>query len=52
MDIHKMFEIKIKIILNNNLYKNQMIDEETYSKVNEKLLGLLKGVNKIERTII
>ncbi len=42
MNIDKITEIKIKIIINNNLYKRKIIDEETFSYVNEKLLISLK----------
>jgi len=42
MNINKISEIKIKIIINNNLFKRNIIDEETFTKVNEKLLILLK----------
>lgn len=44
MDIQNAFDIKIKMILNNSLYKRKIIDEETYSKANEKLLLLLKNI--------
>ena len=42
MENNKILETKIKIIINNDLYKRKIIDEETYSKANEKLLLLLK----------
>ena len=38
----KIFTIEIKIIINNNLYKKNIIDEKTYSKVNDLLLHKLK----------
>ena len=41
---NKIFKIKIQIIINQNLYKKNYIDEKTYSKVNEKLLHSLKQV--------
>lgn len=42
MNINKITEVKFKIIINNNLYKKKVIDENTFSKANEKLLRLLK----------
>ena len=44
MEISKIFEVQIKIIINNSLYKKNVIDEQTFSIVNEKLLRLLKNV--------
>ena len=41
--INEIIEIRIKILINNNLYKKKVIDEEIYSKVNEKLLKLLNN---------
>lgn len=43
MNINKITETKIKIIINNNLYKRKIIDDETYSKANEQLIKLLKN---------
>lgn len=40
MKFNKITEIQIQILINNNLYKKEIIDEETYSIVNEKLLRL------------
>ena len=34
----KPIEVKIKIIINNNLYKKNIIDKQTYSAINELLL--------------
>lgn len=48
MNINKITEIRIKIIINNNLYKRKIIDEETYSKANEKLLILLKRFQTVK----
>jgi len=42
MNIDKLTEIQLQIIINNSLYKKNIIDEETFSKANEKLLKLLK----------
>ena len=42
----KNFIIELKIIINNNLYKKNIIDEKTFSKVNDLLLGkLYEGKN-------
>ncbi len=38
----KIFKINIKIIINKNLYKRNIIDENTFIKVNEILLKELK----------
>lgn len=42
MNISKITEVQLQIIINNNLYKKKIIDEDTFSKANEKLLRLLK----------
>ena len=39
---NKIFEVQIQIIINNNLYRKNLIDENTFSKVNDKLLKNLK----------
>lgn len=44
MNINKITDIKIKIIINNNLYNRKVIDEETFSKVNEQLIKMLKNI--------
>ena len=41
MKIDKITELKFEIIINNNLYKKKIIDENTFSKANEKLLKVL-----------
>ena len=38
----KIFIIELKIIINDNLYKKNIIDEKTFSKVNDLLLHKLK----------
>lgn len=43
MDMNKIVEVQIQIIINTNLYKN-IIDENTFSKANEKLLKMLKAL--------
>ena len=42
MDINKITEVQLQIIINNSLYKKNVIDESTFSKANEKLLKMLK----------
>ena len=42
MDINKITELQLQIIINNSLYKKNVIDESTFSKANEKLLKMLK----------
>ncbi len=37
----EIFYLKIKIIINQNLYKKDCIDEDTFSKVNDILLKKL-----------
>ena len=44
MDINKIVEVQIQIIINTNLYKKNIIDENTFSKANEKLLKMLKAL--------
>ncbi len=39
---NKIFIIELKIIINNNLYKNNIINEKTFHKVNDLLLDKLK----------
>ena len=40
---NKIFEIQMQVIINNSLYKKNYIDKKTFSKVNEKLLKILKS---------
>ena len=35
---NKIFEINVEILINNSLYKNNIIDENTYRKANDSLL--------------
>ena len=41
--INKKSEIQLQIVINNNLFKKGIIDEDTYLMVNDKLLKLLKN---------
>jgi len=44
MKINKITEVQMQIIINTNLYKKSIIDESTFSKVNDKLLKMLKAL--------
>lgn len=44
MDMNKITEVQMQIIINTNLYKKSIIDESTFSKVNEKLLKMLRAL--------
>lgn len=44
MDMNKITEVQIQIIINTNLYKRNIIDENTFSKVNERLLKKLAAL--------
>lgn len=44
MKINKVFEIQLKLIVNMRLFKRNIIDEYTFSKVNDKLLKKLKSL--------
>ena len=42
MNVNKITEVQMQIIINTNLYKKIYIDEETFTKVNERLLKSLR----------
>ena len=44
MKLDRITELQLQLIINNNLYKKNIIDENTFSKVNEKLLRMIKGL--------
>ena len=44
MNINKITEVQMKIIINASLYKKKVIDEHTFSAVNDVLLKTLKGL--------
>lgn len=46
MKINKITDVQIKIIINTSLYKKSIIDEETFSIVNELLLNKLKNLQE------
>ena len=43
MILNKKSKIQLQIVINNNLFKKGIIDEDTYLMVNDKLLKLLKN---------
>lgn len=42
MNLNAITQLQLQLIINNNLYKKNVIDESTFSKANEKLLKMLK----------
>lgn len=44
MKLNSIAELQLQIIINNNLYKKHIIDENTFSKVNERLLKMIKAL--------
>ena len=44
MDMNKIAEVQIQNIINTNLYKRNIIDENTFSKVKERLLKKLAAL--------
>lgn len=42
MNLNRIAELQLQIIINSNLYKKNVIDENTFSSVNEKLLKMIK----------
>lgn len=44
MNINKVTELQLQVIINNNLYKKNIIDENTFLKVNERLLKMIKAL--------
>ena len=42
MKLNTITELQLQLIINNNLYKKNIIDENTFSKANEKLLKMMK----------
>ena len=42
MKLNKITELQLQLIINNNLYKKNIIDENTFSKANERLLKMIK----------
>lgn len=42
MKLNIITELQLQLIINNNLYKKNIIDENTFSKANERLLKMIK----------
>ena len=47
MNFSMITEVQLQIIINNNLYKKNVIDESTFSKANEKLLKMLRALHTV-----
>ena len=47
MKIDDITKLQLQIIINNNLYKKNVIDENTFSKVNDKLLKMVKTLQTV-----
>ena len=44
MKLSTITELQLQLIINNNLYKRNVIDENTFTKANEKLLKMIKAL--------
>ena len=42
MKLNTITELQLELIINKNLYKKNVIDKNTFSKVNERLLKMIK----------
>ena len=42
MKLNTITELQLQLIINNNLYKKNIIDENTFSKANERVLKMIK----------
>ena len=42
MKLNTITELQLQLIINNNLYKKNIIDENTFSKANDRLLKMIK----------
>ena len=47
MKLNKITELQLQLIINNNLYKKNIIDENTFSKANERLLKMIKTLQAV-----
>ena len=47
MKLNAITELKLRLIINNNLYKKNIIDENTFSKANERLLKMIKTLQVV-----
>ncbi len=44
MKVNAITKLQLQIIINNNLYKKNIIDENTFTKANERLLKMIKSI--------
>ena len=44
MIVNAITKLQLQIIINNNLYKKNIIDENTFTKANERLLKMIKSI--------
>ena len=44
MKVDTITELQLQIIINHNLYKKNVIDENTFQKANERLLKMIKSL--------
>ena len=47
MKLNTITELQLQLIINNNLYKKNIIDENTFSKANERLLKMIKALQVV-----
>ena len=47
MKLNIITELQLQLIINNNLYKKNIIDENTFSKANERLLKMIKTLQAV-----
>lgn len=47
MKLNAITELQLQLIINNNLYKKNIIDENTFSKANERLLKMIKTLQAV-----
>ena len=40
--MNERFKLELELIINNNLFKKNIIDENTFSSINDKILNKLK----------
>ena len=47
MKLNAITELQLQLIINNSLYKKNHIDENTFSKANERLLKMIKTLQAV-----
>ena len=47
MKLNAITALQLQLIINNNLYKKNIIDENTFSKANERLLKMIKTLQVV-----